>query len=786
MSQESDPEAAAGTDTARCPWHAPLPVDELRRSAWTPEERTAITPEPPRAFDYHEAFSRHRGLITPEEQAKLRRSRVAIIGMGGVGGIHLVTLARMGVGKFTIADPDTFELANFNRQYGAKMSTLGRHKVDVMAEEARDINPEIDVKVMREAVTEQNVDEFLDGADILVDGVDFFAIEARRTVFRRAREKGLWAVTAGPHGFGTSWFAFDPRGMAFDRFFDFRDGQTEQEKIVAFAVGCVPAPLHLKYIDFKKFFSTTAKAGGSSSSGCAAASAVIGTTVGKILLNHPGVRPAPHFAHFDAYRQKTVARTCRGGNRGLRQRLKRRWLLSKMRPPGPEGNAVLGSARELRRDPLAFLTGLREYGDIASFRVGRRRIYMVHTPELVREVLVTQNRKFAKTGIILQARPLLGNGLLTSEGDLHRRQRRLMQPPMHPKVIDQYVPTIVRLTEKTRDRYRHGSEIDLFDEMLQLTIKIVAETMLGVSLDGEAAELERAVTVALQYFDRLLSPSRSRVLAALPTQRNRRYKKAERCLKKFVIDLITRRRAEGARGDDVLSRLVRAADSESGEPVDDRQIRDEIITLIAAGHETIATAMTWTWHLLAAHPRVDERLVAEIEDVLSDRLPTADDLSKLPFTRAVLLESMRLYPPLWALSRKSTEDCDLGGFHVPAGTVVGVSQYVMQRDERYWDEPEEFRPERWLQLASEADRNRLTSFPFGAGPRVCIGKSMAMTEGMIILATLALRWRFVTDKPLGPSKPLIVLRPPRVRFTVKKRPPRRETEGSRDPMSIKQ
>lgn len=282
------------------------------------------------AFSYEEAFSRHQGLLTPDEQQKLRSSRVAIIGMGGVGGVHLMTLTRLGIGKFTIADPDTYELANFNRQYGANIHTLGRKKVDVMAEEALAVNPELDIRTIDEPISAENVDEFLDDADLLVDGVDFFAIDARRLVFREARNRGLWAITAGPHAFGTAWMVFDPQGMSFDEFFDLHDGMDETDKIVAFSVGCVPSPLHLAYVDLKTYFRPGAKAGASLALACNIASGITGAYTAKILLDRPGVQPAPWYGHFDAYRQKLVTRKLRGGNRHPWQRAKRWWLKRQM------------------------------------------------------------------------------------------------------------------------------------------------------------------------------------------------------------------------------------------------------------------------------------------------------------------------------------------------------------------------------------------------------------------------------------------------------------------------
>lgn len=283
------------------------------------------------AWSYQEAFSRHEGLLTAEEQEKLRTSRVAIIGMGGVGGGHLITLARLGIGAFTIADPDVYELANFNRQYGANMETLGRPKVDVMAEQAQAINPELDIRTIREPITEDNVDQFLEGADVLVDGVDFFAMKARRLVFGEARKRGLWAITAGPHAFSTSWLVFSPTGMSFDRFFDIDDSMDETELLIAFAVGGTPSPIHLAYANLSKYFRPENRAGASVGLACTLCAGVAAAQTAKVILNRSDILPVPWYFQFDAYRQKLAKGKLRLGNRHPWQRAKRWWLRRRIR-----------------------------------------------------------------------------------------------------------------------------------------------------------------------------------------------------------------------------------------------------------------------------------------------------------------------------------------------------------------------------------------------------------------------------------------------------------------------
>jgi len=300
---------------------------------------TQIAGEPRPAFDYHEAFSRNIGLFTLEEQERLRRGHVAIAGMGGVGGVHLITLARTGIGNFTIADPDRFELANMNRQYGARVDTIGRSKVEVMAEEVQRINPEAVVRVLNEPIGAENIDAFLDGAELVLDGLDFFAMPARRLVFRAARARGVWALTAGPHALSAALVCFSPTGMRFDDYFDLRDGVSEEEQTVAFAVGGTPRHVHLAYLDFKKYFSVGQRRAASAGLACQLASSIVATESVKILLGRGHVRPAPCYLQFDAYRQKLVKGRLVWGNRGPVQRLKRFWL-RRQRATQPKSNTI--------------------------------------------------------------------------------------------------------------------------------------------------------------------------------------------------------------------------------------------------------------------------------------------------------------------------------------------------------------------------------------------------------------------------------------------------------------
>jgi molybdopterin/thiamine biosynthesis adenylyltransferase len=284
-------------------------------------------------WSYETAFARHRGLLDGAEQERLRGSRVAIAGMGGVGGIHLATLARLGIGSFHLADPDMFDVANFNRQHGATVGTLGRNKALVMAEEAVAINPEVDVKAFPEAIGPDNVAAFLDGVDVLVDGIDFFNVAARRLVYREARRRGIWAITAGPMGFGTAWLVFSPAGMSFDDYFDLHDGQERIDQLIAFAVGLSPRAVHLRYLDLK---AVDPASGAAPSVGfaCQLCAGVTGAEVVKILLGNGAINPAPWYHQFDARLNVFRQGRLRGGNRHPWQRLKRWWLKRHLRRLG--------------------------------------------------------------------------------------------------------------------------------------------------------------------------------------------------------------------------------------------------------------------------------------------------------------------------------------------------------------------------------------------------------------------------------------------------------------------
>lgn len=295
-----------------------------------PTRSTAAAPSPAvDGWNYEEAFSRNLGLISPGEQERLRNCRVAIPGMGGVGGLHLMTLTRLGIGKFRIADADQFSVGNFNRQFGSSLKTLEQHKASVLGEAARDINPELELDIVTDFIDRSNVDAFLEGVDLLVDAVDFFAFDARRLLFQEARRRGIWAVTAGPIGFSTAWMCFDPIGMSFDDYFDLRDDMDSLDRFIAFALGLAPKATHVPYFDFS-YVDRDSGRGPSVASACRLASGVVGAEAVKILLQRGEVKSAPHYHQFDPYRYLLKQGRLRLGNRGPLQRIKRRIMRKRL------------------------------------------------------------------------------------------------------------------------------------------------------------------------------------------------------------------------------------------------------------------------------------------------------------------------------------------------------------------------------------------------------------------------------------------------------------------------
>jgi cytochrome P450 len=414
-----------------------------------------------------------------------------------------------------------------------------------------------------------------------------------------------------------------------------------------------------------------------------------------------------------------------------------------LKPPGPKGHLLVGVLPEFRKDPSGFLEKIaRQYGDVVYLPLGRQHIYYVGHPEAVREILITHQNKFKKSRMLERARVLLGDGLLTSEGDHHRRQRRLVQPAFHRDRLAGYAAVMVDRAAVVRDQWQPGQTFDMLREMMRLTLAIVAKTLFSTDVDSEADEIGSALTQVFDLFEVILMPF-SELLEKLPLPAVRRFKRARKRLDETIYRLIAERRASGRDAGDLLSMLLLARDEEGNDEgsggMTDEQVRDEALTLFLAGHETTADALTWTWYLLSQNSEVEAAFHAELDRVLAGRIPSFDDLPQLRYTESIFFEALRLYPPAWAVGRRALEDFVVGDFVIPARSVVLTSPYAMHRDPRWFPDPLAFRPERWS--AEDPARPKFAYFPFGGGARVCIGERFAWMEGTLLLAAIGQRWR---------------------------------------------
>ncbi|RMD97236.1 MAG: cytochrome P450 [Calditrichaeota bacterium] len=424
-----------------------------------------------------------------------------------------------------------------------------------------------------------------------------------------------------------------------------------------------------------------------------------------------------------------------------------------------------------RRDTLGFLRQLyQQYGSLVCFKIGATRFYLANDPEYIREILVTRHKNFIKSRGLQLAKKVLGQGLLTSEGELHLRQRRMMQPAFHKQRIESYGQTMVDYAVDMSGRWQENQTVDMAQEMMRLTLSIAGMTLFSTDVASEADEIGQALTTAMKLFERITLPF-AEYLDRLPLPSNYRLRKARARLDQTIYRMIDQRRRSGKDRGDILSMLLNAQDVEGdGGRMSDVQVRDEAMTLFLAGHETTAIALTWTWYLLSQHPQAMAKLQQELDEVLSGRPPTVEDIPRLSYTRNVFAESMRLYPPAYLIGRRATGDFELGGYRIPAGSIILMSQFIMHRNPDYFPEPEKFNPDRWTAEA-EARRPRFAYFPFGGGPRVCIGEAFAWMEGVLVLATLAQTWQpeLVPGHPVA-MRPLITLRP---KYGIKKKKKKR-------------
>jgi cytochrome P450 len=411
-------------------------------------------------------------------------------------------------------------------------------------------------------------------------------------------------------------------------------------------------------------------------------------------------------------------------------------MLAPTKPPGPK--VAWAAYAALYHDPLHYLTrAARKYGDIVHLQIAGRHDFLLNHPDHIRAILLDQEGMRRSVHRPLQR--VLGQGLLTSRGKIHRKQQSLLQPVFQKHRIAGLGEMMIREIARWSDRWRNGARVEMADEMTRLAMSIAGRTLFNVDLQSEAREVRDALitVLAATRFNNLFLVSK--VLEKLPLPANRRFRHAAKRLDQFIWQMIAERRAGSADQPDLLSVLVRTSE-ESPKKMTDQKIRDQILTFFLGGHETIAGALMWTWYLLAENPGVTEKLHAEIAAVLNSRLPTVNDLENLRYTRMVFAESMRLYPPIWIMGRHALRDVNVDGCLIPKGSYVHVSQFVMHRDARYFPNPERFDPERWT-LEATAARPKFSYFPFGGGGMRCIGEGFAWMQGLLMIATLASRWQ---------------------------------------------
>jgi cytochrome P450 len=439
------------------------------------------------------------------------------------------------------------------------------------------------------------------------------------------------------------------------------------------------------------------------------------------------------------------------------------------RPPGPKPHFLIGNMPLASSDPLPiFSAWAEEFGDIFYYRAAWLHVYFLNHPDLIEDVLVRNYKNFLKDRVVRNSRWFFGEGLLTNEGESWLRQRRLSQPAFHRERVSSYAKIMTDYAQQTLSAWQDGKTRDIHQEMMRLTLQIVVRALFNVE-SAETAQISAAMNLIMGNTTgiRMLFPPIARYL---PTPKMIGFRRAVAQLDKTVYGIIAQHRARGTDSGDLLSMLMAARD-EDGSRMSDKQLRDEVLTFLLAGHETTALTLTWTWHLLAQHPEVEHRVHDELDRILSGRFPQFSDLPTLAYPDRVIKESMRLYPPAWSLARTVISDFELRGYRIPAGSNVVMSQWIMHRNPAYFPDPQKFDPDRWATESSQK-LPRFAYFPFGGGPRQCIGASFATMEATLLLATIAQRCRLrsVADHPVV-LVPSFTLRPKYgMRMTVEENP----------------
>jgi cytochrome P450 len=444
-------------------------------------------------------------------------------------------------------------------------------------------------------------------------------------------------------------------------------------------------------------------------------------------------------------------------------------------PPGLRSNLLLNAGRGFfdRNNPILLFEYLQRFGRAAHYRILWHHVLLLNEPADIREVLVDKAQFFVKERTQKRMKILLGDGLITADGETHKRHRRIAAPAFHRQRIQAYAATIVDHAAAMRDQWQPGRQIDIAAEMMRLALQITARTLFDTEVSPEIATINDEANSVMAMYNNLVAMPRAEELLRwrIPIPILMRFRKSKARLDAVVDSMIARKQAEiseAARagkpiGDDLLSMLIAARDEDptqsSIKKLSREELRDEVLTIFLAGYETVANALSWTWLLLGQNPDSEARLHAELDSVLQGRLPTLEDLPSLPYTEMVVAEAMRLYPPAWAMGRQATQDIAIGPYFVPKGTYLLFSQYILHRDPKYFSDPLQFRPERFTAEAKAA-RPKFAYFPFGGGGRQCIGESFAWMEAVLVLATLAQRWRLtVVEQQQIALQPKITLRP---------------------------
>lgn len=435
-------------------------------------------------------------------------------------------------------------------------------------------------------------------------------------------------------------------------------------------------------------------------------------------------------------------------------------LLKSKLPPGPKPKIALSNVFSFRKDSLSFLKRLaNQYGNIVHFKLGPYRVVLLNHPDLIKQILTTHNNNFVKGRPLEMAKELMGEGLLTSEGEFHKQQSRIIQPAFHSKMMNNYAPVMTFYANNLMNKWNDGMTVDIFSEMVEMSIEIAGETMFGIDIKKEVPEITQSLENIIHLFGRITLPF-SEYLIKLPLPSTYRFYKAKAQLDNIIYDIINARKKCRLDNGDLLSLLLNAQDQigVSG-GMTDQQIRDQALTLFLTGFDTTSLALSWTWYLLSQNPETEHKLHEELDNVLNGRIPTINDVPNLVYTKMVFAESMRIYPPIYVIARQALEEFSISDYVIPAKTIVLMSPYLIHHDERFHHNPEQFNPDSWNNK-NAYQQSRFDYFPFSRGARSCIGQHYAWLEGVLVLASIAQNWKLemVSNKPVE-FEQLINLRP---------------------------